>query len=113
MLYLFNAEVLGILLPAHSPAMPVARHINEAVLWGFVFFSVTFSLSGVVRATGAVWAPLIILTVSIIGIRVPFAALLRARFGADAIWWSFPLGTITRRRSPASTTSTAAGDGRA
>jgi len=28
-------------------------------------------------------------------IRVPFAFILMPRLGADAIWWSFPLGTIT------------------
>jgi len=95
LLYLFNDFVLGILLPGHSPAIPLARHINTTVLWGFVLFSITFSLSGVVRSTGAVWAPLAILTVSMIGVRIPFASLLIPRLGADAIWWSFPLGTIT------------------
>lgn len=95
LLYLFNDQVLGILLPAHSPAMPLARHINTTVLWGFVMFSITFSLSGVVRSTGAVWWPMGILVVSMLGVRVPFAALLIPRYGADAIWWSFPLGTFT------------------
>jgi hypothetical protein len=28
-------------------------------------------------------------------IRVPFADLLQPHIGADAIWWSFPFGTIT------------------
>jgi Na+-driven multidrug efflux pump len=93
-LYVFNDQVLGILLPSHSPAIVLAKHINETVLWGFVLFSVTFSLSGVVRSTGAVWWPLIILTVSMLAIRIPFATLLMPRYGADAIWWSFPLGTI-------------------
>ena len=94
LLYVFNDQVLGILLPSHSPAIPLARHINKTVLWGFVLFSVTFSLSGVVRSTGAVWWPLLILTVAMIGIRIPFATLLMPRYGADAIWWSFPVGTI-------------------
>jgi putative MATE family efflux protein len=93
-LYIFNDQVLGVLLPSHSPAIALAKHINETVLWGFVLFSVTFSLSGVVRSTGAVWWPLIILTVSMLAIRIPFAMLLMPRYGADAIWWSFPLGTI-------------------
>jgi putative MATE family efflux protein len=93
-LYVFNDQVLGILLPCHSPAIALAKHINETVLWGFVLFSITFSLSGVVRSTGAVWWPLIILTVSMVAIRIPFASLLMPRYGADAIWWSFPLGTI-------------------
>jgi putative MATE family efflux protein len=95
LLYLFNDQVLGLLLPAHSPALPLARHINETVLWGFVLFSISFSLTGVVRATGAVWWPLAIMIVSMVLVRLPFASLLSPRFGADAIWWSFPLGTIT------------------
>ena len=95
LLYVFNDQVLGILLPSNSPAIPLARHINTTVLWGFVLFSVTFSLSGVVRSTGAVWWPLAIMVVSMVGVRIPFASLLSTRYGADAIWWSFPLGTIT------------------
>jgi Na+-driven multidrug efflux pump len=94
-LYLFERQVLSILLPAQSPAIPVAMHINAIVLWGFILFSVTFSLSGVVRATGAVWAPLLIMIVSIVGLRVPFASIFSARWGANAIWWSFPLGSAT------------------
>lgn len=95
LLYIFNDQVLSILLPAHSPAIPLAHHINTTVLWGLVLFSITFALSGVVRSTGAVWVPMAILVISMVGVRIPFAALLIPRFGADAIWWSFPLGTIT------------------
>jgi putative MATE family efflux protein len=81
-------------LPAGSPTIPIALHINRMVLWSFVLFNATFALSGVVRATGAVMAPLIILVISMWLIRVPFTAALTPHFGADAIWWSFPLGTI-------------------
>jgi putative MATE family efflux protein len=95
LLYASNDQVLSVLLPAHSPAIPLARHINQTVLWGFVLFSITFALSGVVRSTGAVWGPMAILVVSMMLVRIPFAALLIPRFGADAIWWSFPLGTTT------------------
>ena len=95
LLYLFNEPVLGFLLPRGSHSLTLALHINTIVLWGFVFFSITFALNGVVRSTGAVWAPMGILVISMIMVRIPFAALLTPRFGADAIWWSFPLGTIT------------------
>ena len=95
LLYVFNDQVLGILLPRGSPAIPLAHHINTQVLWGFVLFSITFSLSGVVRSTGAVWAPMAILAFSMLLVRIPVAALLIPRFGADAIWWSFPVGSIT------------------
>lgn len=94
-IYAMGDLTLHIFLPPDSVALPVARHINDTVLWSFVLFTVTFALSGVVRATGTVWPPLIILIVSMFLIRIPFASLMVPRFGADAIWWSFPLGTIT------------------
>ena len=93
-IYLLGDVTLRIFLPGDSPALPIAHHINERVLWGFVLFSVTFALSGVVRATGAVWTPLLILVVSMYVVRVPFASLMSERIGADAIWWSFPLGIV-------------------
>ncbi len=49
------------------------------------------ALFGVVRATGAVMAPLIILTISLLVVRFPLAQLFLAHYHADAIWWSFPV----------------------
>lgn len=94
LIYLLGDVTLHIFLPSSSPAMAIARHINHMVLWSLVLFSITFALSGIVRSTGAVIVPLIILAVSVCAIRIPFAMLLIPRWGADAIWWSFPLGTI-------------------
>jgi len=93
-IYLLGDLILHIFLPPDSVALPVARHINNIVLWSFVLFSVTFALSGVVRSTGAVWPPLLILIIAMFLIRIPFAQILIPRIGADAIWWSFPLGTV-------------------
>jgi putative MATE family efflux protein len=95
LIYLSGDLVLRPFMQADSPALPIAHHINLIVLWGFVVFAVNFTLSGIVRATGSVWPPLIILIVSMWIIRVPFAAFLQPYWGADAIWWSFPFGTIT------------------
>ena len=95
LIYAFGGLSLYFLLPQGSDAIPLAVHINHMVLWAFVLFNAAFALSGVVRATGAVIPPLIILTISMLVIRVPFAAIMTPRFGIEAIWWSFPLGTIT------------------
>ena len=95
LIYALGGLSLYFLLPAGSDAIPLAVHINHMVLWAFVLFNAAFALSGVVRSTGAVFPPLIILAISMWGIRVPFTALLTPRFGVEAIWWSFPLGTIT------------------
>ena len=94
LIYLAGDMTLHLFLPSASEAMPIAHHINQTVLWSLTLFSITFALSGIVRSTGAVFAPLVILIVSMWLIRVPFAKLLIPYWGADAIWWSFPLGTI-------------------
>jgi Na+-driven multidrug efflux pump len=93
-IYLLGDAPLHLFLPGGTPAMPIARHINQTVLWSLTLFSITFALSGIVRSTGAVFVPLAILAFSVGLIRIPFAAILIPRIGSDAIWWSYPLGTI-------------------
>ncbi|MBB5877878.1 MULTISPECIES: MATE family efflux transporter [Xanthomonas] len=89
-LILFDRWTLALFLPPHSAALEIARHLNHIAVWSFLFFGVTFVISGVVRATGAVIPPLLILALSLWGIRVPFAQLLQPQLGVDAVWWSFP-----------------------
>ncbi len=51
-------------------------------------------LSGVVRATGAVLPPLVILTLALLVIRYPLALAMLDEWKADAIWWSFPISSV-------------------
>jgi putative MATE family efflux protein len=74
-----------------GPALGIAEHLNTIGAWQFVLFAVSMVLFGVVRATGAVVAPLVGLTVALWAVRFPFAELLLPHWGADAIWWSFTL----------------------
>ncbi|WP_226470430.1 MATE family efflux transporter [Luteimonas panaciterrae] len=90
----FDHTTLSLFLPDGSVALANARHLNHIAVWSFLFFGVTFVVSGVVRATGAVLPPLLILAGALWGIRVPFALLLQSRYGADAIWWSFPVSSV-------------------
>ena len=48
-----------------------------------------------IRSTGAVMPPLVILAIALWCVRVPFAWLLHGHFSANAVWWSFPLGSLT------------------
>lgn len=86
--------VLGLFLPEGSASLAAARHLNHIAVGSFLFFGVTFVLSGVIRATGAVVPPLIILGVALWGVRVPVALWLQPWLGADAIWWSFPASAL-------------------
>ncbi len=93
-LYLLDRPALGLFLPAHGAAIGLAVHLNAIVLWSFVLFGMSMVLYGVVRATGAVVPPLIMLAAALWGIRVPFAYAMLAHWQADAIWWSFPIASI-------------------
>jgi putative MATE family efflux protein len=90
----FDRSTLSLFLPDGSAALANARHLNHIAVWSFLFFGVTFVVSGVVRATGAVVAPLVILAIALWGVRVPFALALQPSLGADAIWWSFPASSV-------------------
>jgi len=95
LIYLLNRHALGLFLPSTGVAIEVAVRLNDIVLWSFAFFGMSMVLFGVVRATGAVMPPLYILIISLWCIRVPFAYSLLDRWHADAIWWSFPLASLT------------------
>ena len=94
MLLLFDRLVLGIFLPQDAQAMAIARHIDLTVAWSFILFGITIILFATMRATGAVTPPLVILVISMWCTRVPFAAILGRYYGAEAIWWSFPVGAV-------------------
>jgi putative MATE family efflux protein len=88
---LLNTHVFALFLPQGSAALGIAAHLNRIVTGSFIFFGVSVALFGVVRATGAVMAPLVILTISLLAVRFPLAQLFLAHYHADAIWWSFPV----------------------
>lgn len=58
--------------------------IGQIARWGLILNVVL---------TGAVVAPLVILAVAMLPVRLGFAYVLQPRLGAEAIWWSFPLGS--------------------
>jgi putative MATE family efflux protein len=93
LLEILNTRAYSLFLQNGSAAMEAAVHINRIVTPSFIFFGVTMVLFGVVRATGAVMAPLITLTVSLLVVRIPLAEAFTDRWGVSSIWWSFPLSS--------------------
>ena len=91
---LLNTRVFGLFLPAGSAALSIATQMNRVVTGSFIFFGVSVALFGVVRATGAVIAPLIILTISLLVVRFPLAELFLDRYRVAAVWWSFPVSSV-------------------
>src|SRR5690606_13193173 len=93
-LILLDHLTLAWFLPEGSAALEIARHLNRIAVWSFLFFGVTMVVAGVVRSTGAVVPPLLILGFALWGVRIPFANWLQPELGVDAIWWSFPASAV-------------------
>jgi MATE family, multidrug efflux pump len=91
---ILNRHVFGIFLPADSNALNIASHLNRIVTPSWIFFGISVALFGVVRATGAVIAPLVVLTISLLIVRFPLAHVFLPRYHADAVWWSFPVSSV-------------------
>ena len=87
-----NKVALGMFLPPGA-ALEISGHINLTSAWSFLFFGISMVLFGVVRSTGAVVPPLIALFIALWVVRIPIAVGFAPRFGADAIWWSFPIAS--------------------
>jgi putative MATE family efflux protein len=91
---LLDTRIFGLFLPAGSQALAIASHLNRIVTGSFIFFGISVALFGVVRATGAVIAPLLVLTISLLVVRFPLAEFFLDRYHADAVWWSFPISSV-------------------
>jgi Na+-driven multidrug efflux pump len=91
LLYLLDPFIVEVFLPGRPNTIAIAEHINNIAGWSFILFGMTFVLFGVVRSTGAVTPPLVILLISLFAVRIGFATLLEPSWGQDAIWWSFPV----------------------
>lgn len=94
LVFALQDTILTAFLPNDESAVEQAEHINSIVLWAFVLLSTTLVMFGTVRSTGAVLAPLAILTTSLWIVRLPFAIYGQRWLGAEAIWWSFPIGAV-------------------
>lgn len=94
LIYLGEGMAISVFLPPGSPAVDIAVHVNHIILWSYPLFGISMVLSGVVRAAGAVMAPLIILLIALLVVRAPLAEFGLARWGADGVWWSFSVSAI-------------------
>jgi putative MATE family efflux protein len=93
LLELLDHSVYSLFLPDGSVAMQAATGINRIATPSYIFFGISMVLFGVVRATGAVMAPLITLTITLLLVRIPLAQALLEHWGAGAVWWTFPLSS--------------------
>ena len=85
---------LRLFVPAGGEVLDIAWRINTHALWGWIALSVSLGLFAIMRANGAMLAPMLIFAATMWLCRVPFAVGLQPWLGDVAIWWSFPFGSI-------------------
>ncbi len=95
LVYGLGVVPLKLLLPRGGEELEIARHINHIVLWGWIVLAVTSGLSAMVRANAAMLAPTLIYATTMWVLRVPFAHFMQPILGPSAIWWSFPVGSVS------------------
>jgi len=61
------------------------------VLWSSVLFGMATTFSGMMRASGTVFAPLALLVFAIVVIEVPSAVFLSRTIGLDGVWAAYPI----------------------
>ena len=94
LMYALGDAPLRLFIPAGGEVLAIAWRINLIALWGWIALSATVGLFAIMRANGAMLAPMLIFALTMWVFRVPFALGLQPWLGDAAIWWSFPFGTI-------------------
>lgn len=90
----FDRPVLGLFLQGNGEVMDIARHIQFLASWSFLFFGMSMVLFGTIRANGVVIFPLVVLVVSMFGVRLGFYFGFYPVMGSDALWWSFSVSSL-------------------
>ncbi|KIH83965.1 MATE family efflux transporter [Pseudomonas batumici] len=71
-----------------------AEHLLHIMLWSILVFGFQAAIGGIMRASGTVLAPVLISVFCIVGVELPVAYLLDARFGLEGVWMAFPVAYL-------------------
>jgi putative MATE family efflux protein len=95
LILLFDRPVLALFLGENSgETVDLGRRIQFICTWAFLLAGPMMVLFSTMRAYGAVMSPLIIMFVAMYPGRIGFYKLFYPSMGADALWWSYPAGSI-------------------
>ena len=94
--FAFANHIAAFFVPHDKAVIHEASVFIRTVSWSFGFIGVQFALMGVLRASGNMFAAMVISLVSQWMLTFPLAFLLshRAHLGAHGIWWAFPVANV-------------------
>lgn len=92
---LFHAPLHALFLGDNAAAIGAAWQMQLLSSWSFLMFGGTMILFGVMRANGAVIAPLMIMLATLIFVRLGVYYIAYPYFGADSLWIGFSVGSCS------------------
>jgi len=94
--FAFANHIAAFFVPHDKAVIHEASVFIRTVSWSFGFIGVQFALMGVLRASGNMFAAMVISMVSQWVLTFPLAFVLshRAHLGAHGIWWAFPVANV-------------------
>ena len=93
LMVVFSRAPLVLFLGSHSPALPIATHMQAIATWSYALTGMMMILAGTMRAYGAVIAPLVVTFISLYPVRLGFYYAAYPLIGAEALWWAYPVGS--------------------
>ena len=92
----FANHIAAFFVPRDPAVIHEAAVFIRTISWSFGFIGVQFALMGVLRASGNMFAAMVISLVSQWMLTFPLAFVLshRAHLGAHGIWWAFPVANV-------------------
>ena len=88
--YLFSRAIMSFFI-IEAAVLDLAQGLLHIVLWSSVLFGMATVFSGMMRASGAVLAPLLISIFAIAVIEVPAAVILSRAIGIEGVWAAYPI----------------------
>lgn len=88
--YLFSRSLMNLFI-IDPAVLELAQRSLHIVLWSSVLFGMATTFSGMMRASGTVFAPLALLVFAIVAIEVPSAVILSRTIGLDGVWAAYPI----------------------
>lgn len=87
--YLLSHTVISMFI-TEPDVVALTERLLHIVLWSVVLFGWAVVFSGIMRASGTVWAPVILNMLAIALVEVPVATWLSNKIGIDGIWIAYP-----------------------
>ncbi|MGH8316192.1 MAG: MATE family efflux transporter, partial [Steroidobacterales bacterium] len=88
--YLFSRHLMAFFITS-EPVIDLAQSLLHIMLWSSVVYGFASVVSGVMRSSGTVLAPMAIAIGCIVAIEVPLAYALADRFGVEGVWMAYPV----------------------